>query len=67
MRVFSKEINMEISHKVTDKNGKYYCLVPNGHYYIKIDEKNLDESYTTIHTSEPIEVTNGYINNKFKI
>jgi hypothetical protein len=67
LRVFFAEGDTEVIHKVTDKTGKYYCLIPNGKYYTKIEKKNEDESYTLVHTSEPIEVKDGYINNKFEI
>lgn len=67
IRVFSTETDHEIIHKVSDKTGKYYCLVPNGVYYVKIQRKNEDGSYTEIHKSGNIEVKNGYIGKKFKI
>ena len=67
VRVFSKQNNQEVIHKVADKTGKYFCLVPNDLYYAKIENKNMDESYTPVHTSETIEVKKGYINKKFDI
>lgn len=67
IRIFRKENSSEIIHKVANELGKYYCLVPNGNYYAKIEKKNFDESYSTVYTSESIEVTKGYIHNKFKI
>ncbi len=67
MRIFSSVSNSEVSHKVTDKLGRYYCLISNGTYYTKIENKNIDESYSLVYTSDPIEVTNGYINKKFNI
>ena len=67
IRIFFPGSDHEVIHKVADKSGKYYCLVPNGNYYAKIENKNPDESYSLIHTSETIEVKKGYINKKFKI
>lgn len=67
MRVFFSQSGEEVIHKVADKTGKYYCLIPNGIYYTKIESKNTDESYTLVHTSDPIEVTRGYINKKFEV
>ncbi len=67
LRVFFEGTEHEIIRKVTDKTGKYYCLIPNGKYYTKIENKNLDETYSLVHTSESIEVKNGYINEKFEI
>lgn len=67
LRVFFTENNNEVTHKVTSKTGKYYCLIPNGTYYAKIENKNPDESYTLVHTSGPIEVKKGYLNEKFEV
>ncbi|MBP6908428.1 MAG: carboxypeptidase regulatory-like domain-containing protein [Candidatus Pacebacteria bacterium] len=67
VRIFSVGVDREVSHKVTDMYGKYYCLIPNGRYYLKIDKKNTDGTYTPIHTSGEIEVTKGYINKTFDI
>lgn len=67
IRVFSVGIDHEIVKKISNKTGKYYCLIPNGNYYIKVENKNIDESYSHIYTSDAIEVKSGYINKKFKI
>lgn len=67
LRIFFAGSDHEVIHKVADKTGRYYCLIPNGTYYAKIESKNLDESYSVIHTSEPIEVKKGYINKRFEI
>jgi hypothetical protein len=64
LRVFFTGTEHEIIHKVADKTGKYYCLVPNGSYYTKIESKNLDETYTLAHISEPIEVKSTRFNKK---
>ena len=65
VKVLSKSLGEEILSKVTDQYGKYYCLVPNGDYQIKIDQKNPDESYTPVFTSGDIHVTEGIINQNF--
>jgi hypothetical protein len=67
LRVFFVDSSNEIIHKVADKTGKYYCIIGNGKYYVKIEKKNADESYTLVHTSEPIEVKNGYLNKRFEV
>jgi len=67
IRVFAADLNVEITNKVADKIGRYYCLVNNGQYYVKIERKNNDESYTTIYTSPIIEVNKGIINSNFVI
>ena len=67
MRVFYAGSDSEVIHKVTDQTGKYFCLIPNGTYYTKVENKNPDESYTLVHTSEPIEVKDGYLSEKFEV
>ncbi len=67
VRIFFAGGENEVIHKITDKTGKYYCLIPNGKYYVKIENKNVDESYSLVHTSEPIEIKNGYLNKKFEV
>ncbi len=67
IRVFFAGSEREIIHKVTDKTGKYYCLIPNGSYYVKIENKNDDESYSLVYTSEVIDVDKGFINKKFRV
>jgi hypothetical protein len=67
VRIFSLASNVEIAHKVADKMGRYFCLVPNGKYYVQIENKNPDESYSTVYKSEPIEITHGILNKAFRI
>ena len=52
--------------KITNKNGQFYCLIPNGTYEVSIEKKNLDGSYTSV-LKRTVEVTNGYLNEKFII
>jgi hypothetical protein len=68
IRIVIPESNFEIGHRVTDKYGRYYCLVAKGKYCVKIEKKNEDGSYSLIYTSEVIDVTKtGIIKNKFEI
>ncbi len=68
LRIMMPSTNIEISHKITDAYGRYYCLLPKGKYYVKIEKKNDDASYSLIHTSEIIDASkNGIIKEKFKV
>ena len=67
LRIFFAGSENEVMHKVADKTGRYYCLIPNGTYYAKIENKNPDESYSLVHTSDPIVVKKGHINEKFEV
>jgi len=64
IRVFSVDLEREITHPVADKFGRYYALVPKGKYYLKIDKKNPDESYTNVYTSQVIDAKNGIVNER---
>ena len=65
VRIFSKSLNTQLMTRVLDKKGHYYALVPNGTYYVSIDRKNSDQTYTTVATSEAFEVNEGVINRHF--
>ncbi len=68
IRIVGATSHVEISHKIADKYGRYYCLVPRGKYYVKIEKKNSDGSYSLIHTSSIIDAQkNGIIKKKFEI
>ncbi len=68
IRIMLPNSNIEIGNKVTDKYGRYYCLVPKGKYYVKIEAKNSDESYSLVHTSPVIDASStGIIKINFKI
>jgi hypothetical protein len=67
VRVFSEKTNTQIKNCVADVNGKYLCLVGNGRYYIKIEKKNDDGTYTPVYTSPAMDVKKGVINRSFEL
>ncbi len=67
IRIFQVGGEHEFMHKITNKLGKFYCLIPNGMYTIKVERKNDDETYTLVHTSDPIEVKKGYLSNHIEV
>ena len=68
LRVVSPGTNVEVAHKAADKYGRYYCLVPAGSYFVKIEKKNDDGSYSLSYTSPAIDVSKkGIIKNIFRI
>jgi hypothetical protein len=67
IKIFSPETNIEITRRVADRYGRYYCLVSPGKYYVKIEKKNEDGSYSGIYTSSIIDASKkGIIKNNFK-
>ncbi len=68
LKVILPDSNVEVSRKVADKYGRYYCLVPLGKYYVKIEKKNDDGSYSLVYTSPLINVLKkGIIKNNFRV
>ena len=67
IRVFIPGIEQEIVKRITDAYGRYFCLVPYGEYYVTIDKKNDDESYTRIFKSGIIQAKNGIIHKDFNV
>jgi len=65
MRIFNARLQKEVAHKVSDADGKYYCLIQKGEYYVTIERKNPDGTYTHIFTSSPFKATKGVINQNF--
>jgi len=68
LKVMMPNSNVEISRKIADLYGRYYCLVPKGRYYLRIEKKNSDGSYSLIYQSGAIDASkNGIIKNKFVV
>jgi len=65
IRVFSEGGN-EIMHKVSDKCGKYLCLLKNGTYKIQLQKKNENGEYDNLLETKEI-VSSGYISKKYKV
>ncbi len=66
IRIFNAELHREIAHKVTTPNGKYYAIIPKGRYYVTIENKNLDGTYTKVYTSEVMDINHGILKKDFK-
>jgi len=65
--VFSTTSNRLVTKKPADAHGNYYALVPKGNYYVTIDVKNIDGTYTKVFQSASMEVKGGIINRMFEI
>lgn len=67
VRVFQKGVTREMFHRITDQYGRYYALLAKGEYYVTIERKNSDESYTPVFTSDTINAKKGIIDKDFMI
>ncbi len=66
IRVFSVQTNVELAHSVADQMGRYYMILPNGTYYMRVEKKNDDGTYMLVNTSDKFEVLHGTLNKVFK-
>ncbi|MBU1956219.1 DUF11 domain-containing protein, partial [Patescibacteria group bacterium] len=67
IRAYSVSTNIEIGHTVIDETGKYYFLIANGEYYVSIEKKNNDGSYSKVYISKPFVIKDGIINKNFAV
>ena len=67
VKVCIAESGKETYRTVCDINGRYFSLVTDGEYYVKIDRKKEDESYETIYTSESFVTKNGVVDKVFRV
>ncbi len=67
IKVFKSGSNIQVASKSTSLNGQFTCLVPNGTYFVTIEERGKDGIYKLVHTSESFRVLDGSINRKFLV
>ena len=67
IRISQASTGVEMMHRVTDAIGRYYCLLPNGNYTVRIDQKLPDATYKPILEKMPVTVTKGYLSEKFSV
>ncbi|MFA6524597.1 MAG: carboxypeptidase-like regulatory domain-containing protein [Candidatus Paceibacterota bacterium] len=67
IRAYAVDTNVEIAHQASDEMGRYHILLPNGTYYVKIEKKNKDGSYSVVYTSNYFKVVHGVLNSVFNI
>ena len=67
IRIASISTGVEVMHRIADAQGRYYALLPNADYKIRIDRKMPDGTYQTAVTDMPATVKKGYLSSKFKV
>ena len=67
VKIFREGETTSLTKKIADKFGDYYALVPNGRYYLEIDKKNDDATYSEVLKTDVIEVNKGIINVDFAV
>lgn len=66
IRVFTPDRATQITQKVADKFGRYFCLITDGSYAVTVDRKNADESYSTVYDAV-IKVKGGILKKKIYV
>lgn len=67
IRISNIATGVEVMHRIADAKGRYYALLPNGDYKVRIDKKLPDGTYQTVLTDAPATVTKGYLSQGFSI
>jgi len=67
LRVLSSDGKTEVRHSVSDAYGRYYCLVPKGSWFVNIEKKNPDGSYTKVIDMQPVSGDKGIIKSTWRI
>ena len=67
IRISNVSTGIEVMHRIADARGRYYALLPNGTYNVRIDRKLPDGTYQTVVSGTEASVTKGYLSQKFKI
>ena len=67
IKIFREGENVPLTKKIADKFGDYYILVPNGRYYMTIEKKNDNATYSEVLKTEVMNIEKGIINTNFEI
>ncbi len=67
IRISNAATGVEVMHRITDMQGRYYCLLPNGDYKVRVDRKLPDGTYQTIASDLPATVSKGFLAKKFTL
>ncbi|HSE56887.1 MAG TPA: carboxypeptidase regulatory-like domain-containing protein [Candidatus Paceibacterota bacterium] len=61
VRIYGANSRSELMKKVTSLTGGFYCLIANGTYFLTVERRNPDGTYTLAHTSSVFTVKKGVI------
>jgi hypothetical protein len=67
VKIYREGETIPLTKKIADKFGSYYVLVPRGNYYISVEKKMDDGTYTEIFRSGIVNIKNGVINERLII
>ncbi len=67
VHVYAALDKREVTKKVTSYAGSFFCLIPNGNYFVTIETRNPDNTYTLAFTSHIFTVAHGMLARTFAI
>ncbi|HSE56888.1 MAG TPA: carboxypeptidase-like regulatory domain-containing protein [Candidatus Paceibacterota bacterium] len=67
VHVYAANDKREVTKKVTSYTGTFFSLIPNGNYFVTIETRNPDGTYTLAYTSSVFTVVRGMISKTFAI
>ncbi len=67
IRITSSSTGVEVMHRIADARGRYYALLPNADYKVRIDRKLDDGTYAVAAQDLPVTVKKGYLSDKFEV
>jgi hypothetical protein len=67
IRVTAFDHETVLQSAVCDREGRYYCIVPKGKYFIDIEEKKSDGTYAKVYSSDLITSNSGILNSGFVV
>jgi len=67
VKLYYTDLGQEVAHAVTDKFGKFYCLVKNGTYSVVIEKKDAEGKYLPVYKQNNVTINNGVLDLNFNI
>jgi hypothetical protein len=67
LKIYKEGEESPFIKKVADKFGNYFVRIPGGRYYLTVEKKNTDESYTEVLRTADIEIKDGVVNFDIKV
>ncbi|MDQ3244746.1 MAG: carboxypeptidase-like regulatory domain-containing protein [bacterium] len=67
LHVLDYNTKRNVSYTGLDSQGNYFCILPNGKYFITIEKKNFDGTYSKILNEATVEVNGGLLKKTFRV
>lgn len=65
--IYSAVTRQKVSVKTASLEGQFTALLSKGDYYVTIEGRNADGSYSLLHTTSPFRLEDGYLGRRFSV